>query len=121
MGAALIAQLIASIANTIMGLLGKNGVVSNPIAELVESLVAAGAALFSAFTSGGSASSETQAALTQLDAMLTAIQQDTSTDPNVLGLIDETAGLVRAAIVGFAQADSGQVDPSTLDVPPAVS
>jgi hypothetical protein len=122
----LILTLISVLAGSLTSFLAKNGTITDPFAALVNASVAAGEALFAALKGGGGVTTEVQvtaavqAALTALEAELAAIQQDTTLDPADVAIFAELTGLVQAAVKGFSDAESGNVDPSTLPVPPAV-
>lgn len=116
----LILTLISALSGSLSGLLGSDGILSKGLADLINASVSAGIALFNAIKGGGPATSELQAALTALQAEYTAIKQDTSADPAVVGAIAEVSNLVDDALAGFTSASSGGVDPGTLPVPPAV-
>ena len=119
MSATLILTLISAISGSLTGLLSSDGVISAGLSNLINASVAAGVALFNALKGGGSVTSEVQSALKALQAEYTAVQQDTSADPAIVGAITEISNLVDDAISGFTNAAT--VDPSTLPVPPAVS
>lgn len=115
----LILTLITAIAGSMTGLLSTEGVISPNLTSLIDASVAAGLALFNAFKSGGTIAGEAQQALIALQAEYTAIQKDTSADPNVVGCIAEASNLVSYAIDGFVKAEAG-ADPADLPVPPPV-
>lgn len=115
----LIVGLITTLASTLMTVLTGQNVVSQKLASLVDSLVAAGATLFSAFTSGGTVTNEMKTVLTTLQTELAAAKQDTSIDPVILDQIAEADKVVSAAIAGFQQGEQ-TTDPSTLTPLPPV-
>jgi len=121
MSLTLILTIISAISGSLTGLLSSDGILSAGLTSLIDASSAAGIALFNALTSGGTVTSELTTALTALQTEYTAIEQDTSADPAVMGAIAESSNLVSDAITGFTNASSGAVDPSTLPVPPAVS
>jgi hypothetical protein len=114
----LIVTLITTLANTLLTILTGQGVVSSPLAQLINTLVASGASLFGIFKSGGTPSTQLQAVLTALQADLKAVQADTTLDPKVLAQIVEAIAVVEAAIAAF-EAAQAKTDPSTLTpIPP---
>lgn len=119
MTATLILTLISALSGSLTGLLPSYGILSTGLSRLINASVAAGIALWNALKDGGTVTSELQQALTALQSEYTAIQQDTSADPAVVGAIAEVSGLVSDAIAGFTSATGGE-DPSALPVPPAV-
>lgn len=118
MSLTLILTLISAISGSVTNLLGAEGVISNPIANLVSASIAALESLVAAFKAGG-ATTELQASLAALQTEYTAIQKDTSASPAVIGAIAEVSNLVSDAITGYQNAQNS--DPGTLPVPPAVS
>ena len=120
MAVTLILTLISALSGSLTTILTGAGVLTPSLSSLINASIAAGVALFNALKSGGSVTSELQAALTALQAEYTAIQQDTSADPAVMGAIAEVSNLVSYAVTGFTNASSGAIDPSTLPVPPEV-
>jgi hypothetical protein len=119
MNATLILTLISAISGSLTGLLSSDDILSTGLSSLINASVAAGIALWSALKGGGKVTSELQSTLTALQAEYTAIQEDTSANPAVVGAIAEVSALVSDAITGFTNAAT--VDPGTLPVPPAVS
>lgn len=115
----LILSLITAISGSLTGLLNKEGVVSDGLANLISVSISAGVALFNALKSGGTVTDEVQESLKALQAEYTAIQQDTSADPEVIGAIAEASNLVSYAIDGYTKAEAG-ADPADLKVPPPV-
>jgi hypothetical protein len=115
----LIVGLITTLASTLMTVLTGQNVVSQKLASLVDSLVAAGATLFNSFTSGGTPTNELTTVLATLQTELTAAKQDTSIDPVILDQIAEADKVVSAAIAGFQQGEQ-TTDPSTLTPLPPV-
>ena len=116
MSISLLVQLLLGIASSIPAFLDSEGIISAGLEKLFEVSLAAVTAIIAAIRSGGTAASELQSALSALQAEYTAIQQNTSADPVVLGEIAEVSLLVGDAIQGFENAQT--VDPSTLPVPP---
>ena len=117
MSLTVILTLISALSGSLTSLLSTDGVLSSGLSNLINASVAAGIALFNALKSGGTVTSELLTVLKALQAEYTAIQQDTSADPVVVGAIAEVSNLVSDALTGYT---SG-VDPSTLDIPPEVA
>lgn len=114
----IIVTLITTLAQTLLTILTGQGVVSSSLAQLIDTLVASGASLFSVFKSGGTPASQLQAVLTALQADLKAVQADTTLNPAVLAQIVEAIALVETAIAAF-EAAQANTDPSTLTpIPP---
>lgn len=86
--------------------------------DLAVTITAAVDALWTAFKSG-SVTNEVLVSLQQLEAVLTAIKNDTGADPDKLALAVEIAGIVTAGIAGLQAAEAG-ADPADLPVPPPV-
>ena len=112
----LLLQILLGVVGTLPSFLSSEGVISSAYSNLFSASIAAIAAIIADIKGGGSASSETQAVLVALQGEYTAVQQNTSADPNVIGDIAEVSNLIGDAIAGW---NSG-VDPSTLPVPPEV-
>ena len=112
----LLLQILLGVVGTLPSFLSSEGVISSSYSNLFSASIAAIAAIIADIKGGGTPSSETQAVLVDLQGEYTAIQQNTSADPNVIGDIAEVSNLIGDAIAGW----NSNVDPSTLDVPPAV-
>jgi len=119
MSLTLIIALISSLGGMVSNFLSADGIIPGNLSSLISASISAIGQLVTAFQSGGTPTSELQASLAALQAELTAVQQDTSTDPSILGDIAEISGLVQDAVTGFEAAQGG-ADPSTIPVPPAV-
>jgi hypothetical protein len=88
--------------------------------ELAQSGLSALGTLIVSWTSKAPVS-DLQASLTALQTILTALGQDTSTDPTTLALIGEIDKIVQAAITGYEQVETTGVDAAALVVPPPVA
>jgi len=87
--------------------------------DLITTITNAIDALWTAFKAGN-VTNEVLVSLQQLEAVLTAIENDTGVDPNKLALAVEIAGIVTAAITGLQAAEAG-ADPANLPIPPAIN
>jgi hypothetical protein len=114
----ILVQLLVAIVGSVPSFLNSEGIISTGLTNLFNASIAAVAALVSAIKGGGTVTSELQASLAALQSEYTAIQEDTSADPAVIGGIAEVSNLVSDAIAGYEAAQT--TDPGTLPVPPAV-
>lgn len=115
----LLIQLLIGIAGSVPSFLSSEGIISASCQKLLNASLIAIGSIVAAIRGGGTATSELQAALAALQAEYTAIQQDTSADPAIIGAIAEVSNLVSDAIKGYEAAQTA--DPGTLLVPPAVA
>jgi len=109
----LIVTLITTFANVVLTVLSSKGIISPALQNLIASLTASGAALFSTLKNGGSPTSILTDVATTLESDLAVVQQDTSIDPTITSQIQEAIKLLKAAIVAYQQAEL-TTDPSTL-------
>jgi len=86
--------------------------------DLITAITNAIDALWAAFKSGNVTTS-VLVSMQQLQAVLTAIQNDTGASSEQLALAAEIAGIVTAGIAGLQAAEAG-ADPANLPIPPAV-
>ena len=89
MSATLILTLISAISGSLPGYSVRTALFPPGALNLINASVAAGVALFNALKGGGSVTSEVQSALKALQAEYTAVQQNTSADPAIVGAITE--------------------------------
>ena len=93
--------------------------IGNKWVDLGEVIEKAIETLWTAYKAGN-VTNEVLVSLQQLEAVLTAIENDTGVDPNKLALAVEIAGIVTAAITGLQAAEAG-ADPANLPIPPAIN
>jgi len=114
----IIVALISNLANVLVSALGGEGVISGNLAKLINTIVSSGAALFALLKSGGTPADAVLNVLNTLQTDLTAVEQDTSTDPGLLKQIQEAISLTEEAINAYEKAQT-VTDPSTLTpIPP---
>jgi len=94
--------------------------IGTPGEELAQSGLSALGTLIASWTSKAPIS-DLQASLTALQTILTALGQDTSTDPTTLALIAELTKIIQAAITGYESVETNGVDAAALVVPPPVA
>lgn len=121
MSITLLLQLLAGIAGAVPAFLNSEGIISSGLEKLFDASVAAVETIIAAIKGGGTVTSESLAVLTALQAEYTAVRQNTSADPDVIGAIAEVSNLLSDGITGFTNASTGGIDPSTLPVPPPVA
>ncbi len=106
--------IIGLIVALLPGILKGVGVNTN-----IDNLVAAAGTALAAIITGLKSGNPVNAELTALQAALTALQQDTTLDPTILGDIAEGVRDLQAAITAYQSAEVN-TDPSTLTPLPQV-
>lgn len=108
-----IITLITTLANVLLGALGSDGVLSTKLGSLIGDLLSGATAIFGVFMSGTSAANELQGVLTTLENIDQQLASNTTLDPTALAQSNEALKDVQAAVTAYQQA-MVTTDPSTL-------